>query len=68
MPIHDYRCRACENQFELLIRSSDMAACPQCHSTVVEKLFSTPAPQGKSAAIIGAARARAARAGHLSNG
>jgi len=63
MPIHDYRCPACESQFELLIRGSDTAACPNCRSTAVEKLLSPPAPQGKSAAIIGAARA-----GHLSNG
>jgi putative FmdB family regulatory protein len=68
MPIHDFRCPACKTHFELLVRSGATAVCPHCQSTAVEKLLSPPAPQGKSAAIIGAARARAARAGHLSNG
>jgi len=68
MPIHDFHCPACKSHFELLIRSGAPAACPQCQSMAVEKLLSPPAPQGKSAAIVRAARTRAARAGHLSNG
>jgi putative FmdB family regulatory protein len=68
MPIHDFHCAACKANFELLIRAGATAACPHCRSNAVEKLLSRPAPQGKSAAIAGAARARAARAGHLSNG
>lgn len=56
MPIHDFRCQACKAAFELLIRGNATAACPHCQSTAVEKLLSPPAPQGKSAAIIGAAR------------
>ena len=67
MPIHDYHCPACRAHFELLVRSGSTAVCPHCQGTSVQKLLSPPAPQGKSAGIIRAARARAARAGHLSN-
>jgi putative FmdB family regulatory protein len=68
MPIHDFRCPACMAHFELLIRSGTPAVCPHCQSMAVEKPLSPPAPKGKSAGIIRAARTRAARAGHLSNG
>ncbi len=42
MPIYEYRCRACENQFELLVLKSDTPACPACESADVEKLLSAP--------------------------
>jgi len=67
MPIHDFRCTACGITFELLVRGAAPAACPGCKSTQVQKALSAPAPPGKSAGIIAGARARAARAGHLSN-
>jgi putative FmdB family regulatory protein len=67
MPIHDYRCSACGQQFELLVRSSTTPACPHCASTALDKLVSLTAPQGSSQAIIAAGRRAAAREGHFSH-
>src|SRR5579863_6071230 len=43
MPLFEYRCRPCARDFELLIRAGDQAACPQCGTDAVEKLFSEAA-------------------------
>lgn len=67
MPLYDYRCQACRHTFELLVRASTVPACPQCGSEQPEKLISLPAPQGKSAGLVAAGRAQAAREGHFSN-
>lgn len=67
MPIHDYRCSACGQQFELLVRGSTVPACPHCASTALDKLVSLTAPQGSSQAIIAAGRRAAAREGHFSH-
>jgi len=40
MPIFEYRCPACAQDFELLIRAADHPACPQCGSGELEKLLS----------------------------
>jgi putative FmdB family regulatory protein len=40
MPLFEYRCPACESQFELLIRGAAVPACPTCGSTSIEKLLS----------------------------
>jgi putative FmdB family regulatory protein len=67
MPIHDYRCSACGQQFEQLVRSGSEPACPHCASTALEKLVSLTAPQGRSQAVIAAGRRAAAREGHFSH-
>ncbi|MEJ1964587.1 MAG: zinc ribbon domain-containing protein [Gammaproteobacteria bacterium] len=67
MPLYDYTCKKCDQTFELLVRSSSVPACPGCGSRHVTRLVSRPAAPGKSAGVIAAGRARAARAGHLSN-
>lgn len=67
MPIHDFRCSACGQQFELLVRSSSLPACPHCASTALEKLVSLTAPQGTSQAIVANARRAAAKEGHFSH-
>jgi putative FmdB family regulatory protein len=42
MPLYEYRCIACGEQFELLIlNASPVVACPSCHSATVERIFST---------------------------
>jgi putative FmdB family regulatory protein len=54
MPIYEYNCEPCENQFELLIRGSETAVCPQCGSKRLDKLLSVPAAHtggGKSPPI-----------------
>jgi putative FmdB family regulatory protein len=41
MPIYDFRCRQCGNQFEGLSRPQDPAVtCPSCKSADLEKLLS----------------------------
>lgn len=42
MPIYEYICKACNNQFEALIRGKKVPKCPECDSDDLEKLFSLP--------------------------
>lgn len=67
MPFYSYRCGGCGHAFELLVRSGDVPACPSCGSGALDRQVSLTAPQGKSANVIGNARAQAAREGHFSN-
>ena len=67
MPIYDFHCRHCHRTFELLVRTSDTLACPECGADDLEKQVSLPAAPGKTAGILAAARAQAAREGHFSN-
>lgn len=46
MPIYEYKCDACGNQFEKLVRaSSPSVACPSCGGAKVEQQYSTFAAQ-----------------------
>jgi putative FmdB family regulatory protein len=67
MPLYDYHCPACGQDFELLVRASSTPACPHCASTALDKQVSRVAPAGTSAAIIAAGRRAAAREGHFSH-
>lgn len=40
MPIYEYRCRACQHDFERLVRPGDQPACPACASTDLERQLS----------------------------
>ena len=40
MPIYEYRCRHCSEEFELLVLKSTVAACPTCASNDLEQLLS----------------------------
>ena len=40
MPIYEYRCVACDNRFELLVRNSVEPACPSCGALAPERLIS----------------------------
>lgn len=46
MPIFEYTCRGCDQQFETLVLSTrDKISCPNCHSKQVDKqlsVFSAP--------------------------
>jgi len=42
MPIYEYRCCACDAQFETLVRGGEPIACPNCGSTALDKLVSAP--------------------------
>jgi len=42
MPIYEYRCSKCGQEFETLVRNSnEKIKCEKCGSARVEKLFST---------------------------
>lgn len=43
MPLYEYACKKCNHEFELLIRGSEQAECPTCHTTKLERLLSVPA-------------------------
>jgi putative FmdB family regulatory protein len=43
MPIFEYTCNACGNEFETLVRGSETATCPSCSSEDLAKRFSIPA-------------------------
>jgi len=50
MPIYEYHCRHCSNEFETLVRSSGPApSCPECHGTELERKLSTFAAHTASA-------------------
>lgn len=40
MPIFEYKCKACNNSFETLVRASTVVECPTCKSTSLEKQLS----------------------------
>lgn len=67
MPLYDYHCEVCDKQFELLVRSADVPACPTCGTSDIKRLISAIAPAGKAKGTASAMRAAAAREGHLSN-
>ena len=43
MPLFEYHCEPCNTDFELLVRSGETAACPECGQVELERLFSAPA-------------------------
>jgi putative FmdB family regulatory protein len=67
MPLYTYHCKKCDTDMELLASFSAKPVCPQCGGGELERLLSRPAAQGKSDGVKKAARAQAAREGHLSN-
>lgn len=48
MPIFEYACNACRHEFETLVRTGDVPACPRCASGELTKLLSLPAIQSES--------------------
>lgn len=67
MPIYDYRCSACNAEFELLVRASALPQCPKCGSAALDKRVSAPVAPGRSAKVVRAGRRAAAAEGHLSH-
>lgn len=41
MPLYDFHCRTCGNEFEALVRPPAIPECPECHGTDLERLLST---------------------------
>jgi putative FmdB family regulatory protein len=48
MPIYEYACGDCGNEFEALVRSDTIPECPNCHSSKLEKLLSVFATTSSS--------------------
>ncbi len=67
MPLFDYHCKACNADFELLVRSSTVPTCPHCGNTDLDKRVSTLAPAGKIEAIRLSNRRAADAAGHFNH-
>ncbi|HTB10277.1 MAG TPA: FmdB family zinc ribbon protein [Bryobacteraceae bacterium] len=40
MPIYEYQCRQCGQEFELLVLNGTLVACPSCQSRELEPLLS----------------------------
>ncbi len=44
MPLFEYVCEDCRNEFEALVRSAqEQVSCPKCRGTHLAKRFSAPA-------------------------
>ena len=41
MPLFDFRCKNCNQEFEALVRTGDVPQCPSCHGLDLERLLST---------------------------
>jgi putative FmdB family regulatory protein len=40
MPLHEYRCRACGHEFELLVRAGTVPVCTACSAPDLERCLS----------------------------
>lgn len=49
MPIHEYACRDCQREFELLVRHDTVLQCPSCRSDVLERRLSVFATASSAA-------------------
>jgi putative FmdB family regulatory protein len=67
MPLYDYRCKVCDQAFELLIRVSETPVCPGCGSQDLIRQLPRPAAPGQTAELLSKARAQAAKEGHFSH-
>ena len=43
MPLYEYNCPDCNQEFELLIRGQEQPACPTCGKKHLTRLLSVPA-------------------------
>lgn len=64
MPLYEYQCRKCGNEFEKLVRTGDTPSCDACGSADLEKLLSHTAvsTEGTRKASFSKARQRAKQA------
>jgi len=67
MPIYAFNCQDCHNDFETLVRSSDVPTCPSCGSAKLQQQVAKICVEIKYPAIAKSWRQRAAREGDASN-
>lgn len=67
MPIYEYRCGACGQAFERLVRKGELPICPACGAADPARCMSSPVAPGSTRAIVQSARRAAAREGHFSH-
>jgi putative FmdB family regulatory protein len=48
MPIYGYDCNSCGHEFETLVRSTEIPACPACESSDLTRQLSLIAAPGKA--------------------
>ena len=60
MPIFEYNCRGCGNDFEMLVLKNTIPACPKCAGHDLERQLSVPAvkSEGTHALALKAAKKR----------
>jgi len=58
MPLYDFRCRACGQEFEALVRGESTPVCAACGSADLERLLSTFAMSSRERTKAAAATAR----------
>lgn len=69
MPIYEYRCLNCENEFEtLVLGAGDPVVCPRCEKDQVERLMSACGfkSSGESAAVKGSSSCASCKGGSCS--
>jgi putative FmdB family regulatory protein len=64
MPIYDYKCRGCGDEFELIVLKTTVVECPSCQSRDLEQLLSGFAVSSES---ITQANVKAARRQHANS-
>jgi len=64
MPIYEYKCRKCANEFELLVLSKTVIACPECQGQDLEQLLSGFAVDSASIRQASAKASRRAQINH----
>ena len=66
MPIYEYACKGCGEEFELLIRGEEAPACPSCDGDDLDRLLSLPRvhSEGRKARSLAAAKQRDQRQGN----
>ena len=67
MPLYGFHCPECDTDVELLVGFAERPKCPSCGGRKMQRLVSRVAAPGRSAGLVKAARAQAAREGHFSN-
>ncbi|MFZ9792288.1 MAG: FmdB family zinc ribbon protein [Gemmataceae bacterium] len=42
MPLYEFACKSCQNEFEILVFPGEIAKCPSCEGKKLEKKWSLP--------------------------